>query len=320
MKGLPWFRLYHEARTDAKLAYLADDEHRVWFDLLCYAAEQSTRGTVHGVDMFLLAIETARGDAELLNRTIDKLVRFRIITLEASTITFINFLSRQYDKPSDAPEAVRERVARHRETRATAPPLDVKRDVTRSNALEERREEEKRVEETEDVPPAAVPAEPPRSAPIIEATVICSEPVPGNAPEPTSKHDRRMPPTSAPPPAPSNRPSVLPMCQTSRFQDVLNAVGAAGITLHHTSRDAAAVKSCSAEPALIAEAYVAAATGDWGDAWMLSNLSLTTICQRIPAYEAWKHGVTPKQPTRASPGRSGRGLSIQELARMGGMP
>jgi len=171
MKGLPWFRLYHEARTDAKLAYLADDEHRVWFDLLCYAAEQSTRGTVHGVDMFLLAIETARGDAELLNRTIDKLVRFRIITLEASTITFINFLSRQYDKPSDAPEAVRERVARHRETRATAPPLDVKRDVTRSNALEERREEEKRVEETEDVPPAAVPAEPPRSAPIIEATV-----------------------------------------------------------------------------------------------------------------------------------------------------
>jgi len=170
----------------------------------------------------------------------------------------------------------------------------------------------------EDVPPTAAPADPPRPAPSVEATPLRSEPVPGKVPEPTSEHDRKTPPTAAPPPAPSDRPSVLPIRKPSRFQDVLDAVAAAGITLHHTSRDAAAVKSCSAEPALIAEAYVAAATGDWGDAWMLSNLSLTTICQRIPAYEAWKHGVTSKQPARASPGRSGRGLSIQELARMGG--
>ena len=171
----------------------------------------------------------------------------------------------------------------------------------------------------EDVPPAAAPAETPqRPAPSVEETPLQNEPVPGKAQKPASEQDRKTPPTAAPPPAPSDRPSVLPIRKPSRFQDVLDAVANAGITLHHTSRDAAAVKSCSAAPALIAEAYVAAATGDWGDAWMLSNLSLTTICQRIPAYEAWKHGVTSKQPARASPGRSGRGLSIQELARMGG--
>lgn len=147
-RPLPWFKLYHEARTDAKLRSLADDEFRVWFNLLCYAAEQSDdRGTIDASDLFLLAIEVANGDEELLRRTLQKLERLRIIEWpdeDGPTLVFTHFLDRQYDKPSDHPDRVSERVKRHRANNVT--PL--KRDVTPSNALDKSRVEKNRQEES----------------------------------------------------------------------------------------------------------------------------------------------------------------------------
>lgn len=131
-KEFPWFRLYTEARTDNKLKILTDAEHRVWFNLLCFAAEQEDRGIVP-IDGFVLAVEVAAGDEALLCATLDKLERLRIVgRSDDGRIEFVNFLTRQYDKPSDTPERVAERVRAHRERRRNAGNADVtptKRDV-----------------------------------------------------------------------------------------------------------------------------------------------------------------------------------------------
>ena len=44
---MKWFKLHTEARNDAKLRSLSDSEHRMWFNLLCFAAEQEKRGTIN---------------------------------------------------------------------------------------------------------------------------------------------------------------------------------------------------------------------------------------------------------------------------------
>jgi hypothetical protein len=146
---MPWFRMYNESRNDRKLDTLADDEFRVWHKLLCCASEGKDRGSIEADDRELLAIEVARGDEELLGRTLARLVKLKIVRDDGPAIVFINFLKRNYDKPSDTPQATAERQRRHREKgRDEGVTETVSRDVTPGHAQEEKRREEKRVEET----------------------------------------------------------------------------------------------------------------------------------------------------------------------------
>ncbi|MGE5333400.1 MAG: hypothetical protein ACM3N4_01750, partial [Nitrososphaerota archaeon] len=133
LKGrMQWFRLHSEARTDAKLESLPDDEFRVWFRLLCFAAEQDGdgRGSIVGYDDELLAIELCDGDTALLRRTIEHLKKLRILSEDEDGITFRAFEKRQYDKPSNRPERVRARVAAFRERQRQ----DSNAEVTPGNA------------------------------------------------------------------------------------------------------------------------------------------------------------------------------------------
>lgn len=111
-----WLRLYSEARTDNKLRALSDAQHRVWFNLLCYAGEQPRRGIIES-DAFMLSIECAGGDEELLNATLTLLARLRIVAVEDGAVRFLAWDDRQYDKPSDRPE---ETAERKRKSRANA--------------------------------------------------------------------------------------------------------------------------------------------------------------------------------------------------------
>lgn len=163
-----WFRLYHEARNDAKLRTLSDAQHRVWFSLLCLASEQRDRGTIEDYDKDLLSIEVASGDDELLAATLKQLQRLRIITNDGTTIGFCNFMERQYDKPSDRPEAVKERVTKHRELlnkEGVTPSNAVKRDETH---IQEERRVEEIIGEGEDENAAA--SKPPPPTPISSRT------------------------------------------------------------------------------------------------------------------------------------------------------
>lgn len=85
-----WLRLYSEARTDAKLESLPDDEFRVWHRLLCFANDQPKRGVITGFSERLLAVEVAKGNVELLQRTLASLQELRIIELvDAASYAFI---------------------------------------------------------------------------------------------------------------------------------------------------------------------------------------------------------------------------------------
>lgn len=118
-RSLPWFRLYTEARTDRKLSILTLAERGVWINLLCYAAEQETRGTFDASDRDALAAECADFDGEALDATLAKLVKVRhLIDAGGGRMAFRTFDERQqvrdYRYPSEEPEAVRARVAKSR--------------------------------------------------------------------------------------------------------------------------------------------------------------------------------------------------------------
>ena len=147
----PWFRMYIEARNDAKLRSLTDPQHRLWFNLLCYAAEQNgERGTIPlNDDAGLLALEVADGDTELLESTVERLVRLHIIERGDDTLTFIHFEDRQYDCPSDKPAAVMDRVKRHRD--------NLKRDETTGNETKHAIAENNRDIAKNNIPPHPPP-------------------------------------------------------------------------------------------------------------------------------------------------------------------
>ena len=116
---MKWLRLYSEVRTDKKLATLTLAERGVWTNLLCYAADQEERGTFDASDRFLLALECSEGDEDILDSTLTKLLKVKhIIPLPDGRMSFRTFKERQYDKPSDAPERVAERVAQYRQRQA----------------------------------------------------------------------------------------------------------------------------------------------------------------------------------------------------------
>lgn len=136
---MKWLRLYTEARTDNKLRSLSDKQFRIWFNLLCMAGEQSDgrsgeeteekfgSGSIAGYDLHLLAVEVANGDVTALQETVTALQALHIlhgvtgvtggVTQPNGTveISFKKFADRQYIKPSNTPERVRERVQKYRD-------------------------------------------------------------------------------------------------------------------------------------------------------------------------------------------------------------
>lgn len=117
-RALPWLCIWTEARTDRKLETLTDAEHRVWFKLLLYSAESEPRGTVDISDRELLAIEVSNGDVVLLEQSIARMERMRMISIDGHYLNFVNFASRQYRYASDRPDATRERKRKSREKKA----------------------------------------------------------------------------------------------------------------------------------------------------------------------------------------------------------
>lgn len=159
-----WFRLFAEARTDNKLRSLTDAQHRVWFNLLCYASEQAPRGEIQTDDPFMLAVECANGDESLLLNALDALIRLRIVRVtgrdlftdrvtgrdiddggvtgcDSACIVFLGWEERQYAKPSDRPAATAERkrksrAAKPKTTPPTPPSEGVSRHVTPGHATD----------------------------------------------------------------------------------------------------------------------------------------------------------------------------------------
>jgi hypothetical protein len=140
--------------------------------------------------------------------------------------------------------------------------------------------------QAEQVQPAA---RAPEATPAV-STPVTTKPEPPASAEPTLPVAEPVttPPVSAPPPRAAPK--------TNKATDVIDHIRAAGQEPATNPRDFQAIKACSASAKDIAAAYVAMASGEWGDEWMLKNLSVATACTRVNGFLAWRQGVKVRSP------------------------
>ena len=169
-----WFKLYDEVRGEAKLKMIA---HRLcissstargmWLDVLCYAHELDQEWLLQLTPGFPLSTEEIAAeigeDPDVARRFIHECVGLDMLELTdvgAGSVYFVTSGPRRQSKPSDSPEATRERKRLERE-RKRAVTTDTTRDeshpVTRdtSRHTEEEVEEEVEVEENKEPKPFA---------------------------------------------------------------------------------------------------------------------------------------------------------------------
>jgi len=147
---MKWFKMWTDARIDLKLKALTGDEFRVWFNLLCYVAEMDGfSGIISNIDDELLALEVSNNDIQLLNITLGKLKRYKIIEEEDGIIIFINWKKRQEKYPSDAPEKVKSRKKEQRTRAKREVSRECHENVTSKERarIDKNRSEEIRIEE-----------------------------------------------------------------------------------------------------------------------------------------------------------------------------
>ena len=83
------------------------------------------------------------------------------------------------------------------------------------------------------------------------------------------------------------RPVPKPTPTQVRLARIVDLVREAGVEIFPSARDGTALKSCGAPADRIAEAYVAAARGEWdpgGDGWLGDSLSVHLVISRLAGY------------------------------------
>lgn len=124
-----WFKLHHEMPDDIKLRRFTPQEKWAWVVLLCLASKSSTRGVIDAEDEDIAEYceFNCTQDWQYFR---DKLIKKGMIDFTGDGhLKVENWESRQYEKPSDRPEAVKARVRKHREKKK-------KQQETPSNALQ----------------------------------------------------------------------------------------------------------------------------------------------------------------------------------------
>ena len=156
METKPYFKVWAaESLLSDDLDELTDHEHRVWFFLMCAASLENPRWTVKISPQL---IKKCKSSAQKFTKTIERLEVLGMISVQNGVIALEN-ASRWNEeteknrgrKPSDAPERVRERVQKYRDSQNVTPDVtryapDVTPDVTPGNASHKEEEEEKEEE------------------------------------------------------------------------------------------------------------------------------------------------------------------------------
>lgn len=126
--AITWFKLDHDLPNDIKLRRFSINEKWAWVVLLCIASKSSPRGIINADDEDISDFcEFSTTQDWLYFR--DKLITKGMAEIrEDGNLHILHWEDRQYAKPSDRPDAVRERVRRSRE----------KKKESRSNASETR--------------------------------------------------------------------------------------------------------------------------------------------------------------------------------------
>jgi DnaD/phage-associated family protein len=140
-----WFRTYNEMVGDQKMRGLTGDQFRAWVFLMALANQSDQRGVVRIDDADGLA-DVLCLKSEELEPTLQRFERLRMIERTEDEIILVNFLRRQYDNPSDMPDAVAKRKQRaaDRAKRAQAARTTVERAENEPRTSRERAENEPR--------------------------------------------------------------------------------------------------------------------------------------------------------------------------------
>jgi hypothetical protein len=115
-----WFKLHHDLPGDIKLRKFTPQEKWAWVCLLCLASQSGERGFILGDDEDIADFCEFNSTQDWLYFKDKLIVKGMLEPLGSGKIYVTHWEERQYKKPSDRPDAVRERVQRHREQKKNA--------------------------------------------------------------------------------------------------------------------------------------------------------------------------------------------------------
>jgi hypothetical protein len=124
-----WFKLHHDMPDDIKLRRFTPQEKWAWVALLCLASKSAQRGVINAEDEDIAEYCEFNCTQDWLYYR-DKLIAKGMLEIGGDgNLHILHWKDRQYEKPSDRPEAVKARVTRHRLNKK-------KEQETRCNALQ----------------------------------------------------------------------------------------------------------------------------------------------------------------------------------------
>lgn len=141
-----WFKLHHDIINDIKMRRFSIQEKWAWVVILCLASQSSDRGSIIADDE---DIADACGYSNVQDWLYfkDKLRTKGMVEPCEGGLTITNWEQRQYENPSDAPNATRERKRQQRDRQKTANVTASHECVTTMSRPVTHRGEEKRREE-----------------------------------------------------------------------------------------------------------------------------------------------------------------------------
>ena len=116
--AMTWFKLHHELPGDYKLSKFSPQQKWAWIVLLCLASSAKERGVIPTTDEEGIAEHCDFDSLQDFQFFVDKLRQKGMVEPVDGGIKITNWMDRQYEKPSDTPDAVRARVQKHRSQKA----------------------------------------------------------------------------------------------------------------------------------------------------------------------------------------------------------
>lgn len=111
---MKWFKLHHDLPDDIKLRRFSPQEKWAWVVLLCLASKSKDRGIIQADNDDIADYCEFNSTQDWLYYR-DKLIQKGMLEFNGDgNLLICHWEDRQYEKPSDRPSAIKERVDRHR--------------------------------------------------------------------------------------------------------------------------------------------------------------------------------------------------------------
>jgi hypothetical protein len=281
-KRIPWFKVWVGATRHEKVAQLDDRAFRTWVELLDGASQQTVRGK-------FASVEAAAAVVRRPAASIRRLMAVGLLDERADGVWMHDWQDWQRWRPEDAqngdasppddpPNGYRTTHER------LAKDVGLTRDQhTNSNGR------------THDLPSRGAERAKTEKGEGEERSKTTSS----SSADAVGAEERRV-----------EKPN-----KGGEFIDIIRASGLEPVM---TPGDFAAIKRCPRSAAVIAEAYIALAHGEWGDDWARDRLSARFVVSRLAGFEVWKAGSKSRQVVSIASNSRYRGDAEERAELRGG--